>query len=209
MAFIKGSKVTFWTNCAFPLREYQISNLFLKIQISNLTLSLHITKVFLIHWKELNSLQQLKTLWKKHRPEVFWEVNMKIFTKFLGKHPSQCASFVILLAVSLLFYKYYTPSRMFSWGFSEMSEAVVTHRCSVKRVFLNISKKWQENTSLSLDKVVGLRFAIFLEKRFRHRCAHGNVVKFLRTAFLIEHLQIWSHLLKKSLMEISWAVMVC
>ena len=30
--------------------------------------------------------------------------------------------------------------------------------------------------------------AIFLEKRLRHRCAPVNLAKFLRTAFLIEHL---------------------
>ena len=47
--------------------------------------------------------------------------------------------------------------------------------------------------SLFFNKVVGLRTAILLIKRLGHRCFPVSFAKFLRTAFLIEHL--WQLLL--------------
>ena len=60
------------------------------------------------------------------------------------------------------------------------SEAFV-QRCSVKKVFLEISQNSQENTS-------GLGPATLLKKRLWHRCFPVNFVKFLRTPFFTEHL---------------------
>ena len=59
----------------------------------------------------------------------------------------------------------------------ENSEAVV-QRCSVKKVFLEISQNSQENTCA----------CTLLKKRLWHRCFPVNFAKFLRTPFIIEHL---------------------
>ena len=72
------------------------------------------------------------------------------------------------------------------------SEAVVP-RCSVKKVFLEISQNSQEKTCTRVSFLIklqasGLRPATLLKKRLWHRCFPMNFVKFLRTAFFIEHL---------------------
>ena len=59
------------------------------------------------------------------------------------------------------------------------SEAV-TQRCSVKKVFLEISQNSQENW--------GLKPATLLKKRLWHRRFAVNCAKFLRTPFFTEHL---------------------
>ena len=56
-------------------------------------------------------------------------------------------------------------------------EAVV-QKCSVKKVFIEISQNWQESTCAR---------ASFLTKRLWHRCFPVNFVKFLRTHFYLEH----------------------
>ena len=61
---------------------------------------------------------------------------------------------------------------------------VVTQRCSVKKVFLEISQSSQENTCAR----VSLRCATLPEKRLWHRCFLVGFEKFLRTPFLKEHL---------------------
>ena len=58
----------------------------------------------------------------------------------------------------------------------------VTHRFSVKQVFLKISKNSQKNTCASL------RPATLLKKRLWHWCFPVNFAKFLRTPFLTEPL---------------------
>ena len=77
------------------------------------------------------------------------------------------------------------------------SEAVV-QRCSVKKLFLETSQNSQENTcarsSFLISLLAGLRPATLLNKRFWHRCFLVNFVKFLRTAFFVEHLR-WLFLL--------------
>ena len=59
-------------------------------------------------------------------------------------------------------------------------------RCSVKKVFLEISQNSQENTyaKVFLNKVPGFRIATLLKKRLWHRC----ICEFLKTPFFIEHL---------------------
>ena len=54
---------------------------------------------------------------------------------------------------------------------SGCTEAVV-QRCSVKKVFLEISQKSQENTCPKVS-----------DKRLWHRCFPVNLVMFLRTSF--------------------------
>ena len=73
---------------------------------------------------------------------------------------------------------------------SLLLEEVVVQRCSVKKVFLEISQNSQENTCARVffNEVAPLRPVTLLKKRFWHRCFPVNFVKFLRTRFLIEHL---------------------
>ena len=70
----------------------------------------------------------------------------------------------------------------------QMLEAVVW-RCSVKKVFLEISQNSQKNTCASLffNKVAG-RPATLLKKRLWHWCFPVNFVKFLRKPFFTEHI---------------------
>ena len=70
------------------------------------------------------------------------------------------------------------------------SEAVVW-RCSVKKVFLEISQNSQENTCA--------RVSFILKERLWHKCFPVNFAKFLRTRFpfLIEYLW-WLLLLTES-----------
>ena len=63
---------------------------------------------------------------------------------------------------------------------TEHSEAAV-QRCFLKKVYLEISQNSQENTSVYLNKVTGLKPATF-------RCFLVNFEKFLRTPFLTGHL---------------------
>ena len=65
----------------------------------------------------------------------------------------------------------------------------VAKKCSVKKVFLEISQNSQENISARVTFFfLGLSPATLLKKRIRHRCFPLNFVKFLRTPFLTEHL---------------------
>ena len=70
-----------------------------------------------------------------------------------------------------------------------LSEAVA-RRCSVKKVFLEISQNSQEKTC---TRVFLIKFqappAISLKKRLWHRCLPVNFAKFLRTPLFIEHLR--------------------
>ena len=59
-------------------------------------------------------------------------------------------------------------------------------RCSVKKMFLEISQNSQENTCGRVSIFVGE--PILLKKRLWHRCFRVNFVKFLRKPFLTEHL---------------------
>ena len=68
---------------------------------------------------------------------------------------------------------------------------VIVRRCSVKKVFLEISQNSQENTCAGdyfFNKVAGLRLATLLKKRLWHKCFLMNFAKFLRTPFVTEHL---------------------
>ena len=70
-------------------------------------------------------------------------------------------------------------------------EALV-RRCSVKKVFLEISQNLQENTwcqSLFFNTAAGLRPATLLKRRLWHSCFPMNFEKFLRTPLIIEHLR--------------------
>ena len=70
----------------------------------------------------------------------------------------------------------------------------VARRCSVKKVFLDISQNSQENTYVKVSFLIklqasGLRPATLLKKRLWRRCFPVNLAKFLRTTFLIEPLR--------------------
>ena len=90
-------------------------------------------------------------------------------------------------------------------SFSPMIEAVA-QRCSVKKVFFEISQNSQENTCADVSFLIKLQAcyhhietshlicydgnmpATLLKKRLRRRCFPVNFVKFLRTPFLKDHL---------------------
>ena len=62
-------------------------------------------------------------------------------------------------------------------------------RCSVKKVFLEISQNSQENVCARVSfliKVAGLRTATLLKKKLWYKCFPVNFAKFLRTPSLIE-----------------------
>ena len=68
----------------------------------------------------------------------------------------------------------------------------VAQRCTVEKMFLEISQNSQENTCTKVSfftKVVGLRPATLSKRRPRHRYSPVNFVKFLRTTFITEHLR--------------------
>ena len=60
-----------------------------------------------------------------------------------------------------------------------------------KKLFLEISQNWQENTGVRASFLIKLQAwpATLLKKRLWHRCFPVNFVKFLRTPFLTEYLQ--------------------
>ena len=59
-------------------------------------------------------------------------------------------------------------------------------RCSVEKVFLEISQNSQENTCA---RVSFTRPATLLKKRLWHRCFPVNFAKFLRTPLFTKHLR--------------------
>ena len=65
-------------------------------------------------------------------------------------------------------------------------------RCSVKKVFLEISQNSQKNTCARVSfliKLQGLRPATLLKKRLWYRCFPVNFVKFIRITFVTENLR--------------------
>ena len=84
---------------------------------------------------------------------------------------------MILLAIFVLF-----PGNHHNLHSSE----VVVWRCSVEKVFLEISQNSQENTCARASFLIKFqaRSATSLKKRPWHRCFPMNFLKFLRTPFL-------------------------
>ena len=64
-----------------------------------------------------------------------------------------------------------------------VTEAVV-QRCSVKKVFLEISQGLQENTCARISFLTKLKPATLLKTRLWYRCFPMNFVKFLRAPIL-------------------------
>ena len=63
----------------------------------------------------------------------------------------------------------------------------VSRRCSIKKVFLEISQNSQENTCTRVsffNKVAGLRPVTLLKERVWHRCFPVNFAKFVEHLFL-------------------------
>ena len=66
---------------------------------------------------------------------------------------------------------------------------VVAHRCSVKKVFLEVLQNSQGNVCARVSFLIKLQAPItLLKKRLWHRCFPVNFTKFLRTTFFTEHL---------------------
>ena len=70
------------------------------------------------------------------------------------------------------------------------SEAVVTQRCSVKKLFREISQNSQENTCARVSLLIKLQAKVsnFFKKETLAKVFPVNFVKFRRTSFLAEHL---------------------
>ena len=70
----------------------------------------------------------------------------------------------------------------------------VTQKCSVRKMFLEISQNSKENTCAIVSFLIklqasGLKPATLLKKRLWHRSFPAKFAKFLRTPFLAEHLE--------------------
>ena len=69
----------------------------------------------------------------------------------------------------------------------------VARRCSVKKVFIEISQNSRENTCSRVSFLIKLPAwgpaTLLLKKRLWHKCFPLNFAKFLRTPFLTEHLR--------------------
>ena len=72
-----------------------------------------------------------------------------------------------------------------------LSAEAVVQRCSVKKVFLEISQSHRKTPvpETLFNKFAGLRPATLLKKSLWHRCFPVNFAKFLRTPFFTEHLR--------------------
>ena len=68
--------------------------------------------------------------------------------------------------------------------FKTICTEAVLQRCSVKKVFLDISQGSQENTCARVSFLIKLQAwpATLLKKRLWHRCFPVNIVKSLRTS---------------------------
>ena len=78
---------------------------------------------------------------------------------------------------------------LLSWSLVRSSHSEVFYKNSVLRNFAKFTGK-HLGQGLFFNKVAGLRpkACNFIKKRLWHRYFHVNFAKFLRTAFLIEHL---------------------
>ena len=77
-----------------------------------------------------------------------------------------------------------------------VNQEAVARRCSVKKVFLEISEsttgKHYRKTPVSESFLIKLQASglqLYKKKRLWHKCFPGNFAKFLRTSFLTEHLR--------------------
>ena len=72
-----------------------------------------------------------------------------------------------------------------------LSAEAVVQRCSVKKVFLEISQSHRKTPvpETLFNKFAGLRPATLLKKSLWHRCFPANFAKFLSTPFFTEHLR--------------------
>ena len=64
----------------------------------------------------------------------------------------------------------------------------VARRCSVKKMFLEISQNSQENTCARASFLIKPKACNFIKKETLHKCFLVNFAKFLRTPFSTEHL---------------------
>ena len=117
------------------------------------------------------------------------------FYNIVMKVTQICWKFKILMTLSQLF-----NMILGTHSITPKTEAAV-QKCSVKKVFLEISQNSQENTCA---RVTGIRPVTLFKKRLWRRCFPVNCVKFLRTPFIIEH--FWWLLLQKRIQYLSKAV---
>ena len=97
-----------------------------------------------------------------------------------------------------------TPNRCFTkLVVKAHTTKAIARRCSVKKVFSEISQNLQENTCSRV------RPATLLKKRLWRRWFPVNFAKFLRTSFLTEHLRwlLLSLMYNKPLSPSSWNIM--
>ena len=93
----------------------------------------------------------------------------------------------------------------------------IQKRCSVKKVFLEILQNSQKKTYARASFLIKLQawgLQLYQKKRLWHWCFLGNVAKFLRILFLIEHLwwlllSIVVHFIQKNYLKmLSWILLV-
>ena len=93
------------------------------------------------------------------------------------------------ITLKVIFEKFFSNifSQTFSLGFSVVTPVCRSShsRCSIKKVLLEVSQNWQENTCARVSFLITLQaWDFIIKKRLYHRCFPVNFVKFRRTPFL-------------------------
>ena len=135
---------------------------------------------------------------KSSHPEVICKKGvLRNFTKFSGKYV--CQSLFFNKVAVLSFFQWSITIINSSWFFFEIwclsmmiiCSKAVYRRCSIKKVFLEISQNPKESNcdrAFFFDNVMGLRAATLVKERLWHKSFPVNFVKFLKAPFLTEHL---------------------
>ena len=130
------------------------------------------------------SLSELRGIFRTQSSIWSGKFLTKLLTaSFCKKAPSYMCDWVLNTPLGLFFYTVYVLLEFQH----DHSEAVV-RRCSVKKVFLEISQNSQENACARDSFLIKLQ-ANFIKNEFWHSCFPVNFSKFLRTPFFTEHLR--------------------
>ena len=122
--------------------------------------------------------------------------NFKFLTSFLldiRAWPKDTQTNIVLLLYSVVLTNSATFSLCTYWKYLKLSFFDISRVYRKRQVveysnICNIERKTTELKSL-FNKVADLQACKFIKKRLQLRCFPLNIAKFLRTAFLIEHLR--------------------
>ena len=109
--------------------------------------------------------------------QLLWQTIINCRTIFKIKQFSKLGHFVLMNTIQKFNLRSITTVEAVNW------------RCSVKKVFLEISQHSQKNTCARVLFLIKLQTEAcnFIKKRLWPRCFPVKFLKFLRTTFLTEH----------------------